>query len=81
LVLYLLKMVGKFLNPCSRRVQVSCPLIPSSGSCHSKNKKSCCPGPAPARFSFVSVLFEAVEEGRASAEGRTLSYKIFRVAV
>jgi hypothetical protein len=31
-------MVGEFLNPWGSLVQVSCPLNPSSWSCHSKAK-------------------------------------------
>ena len=35
------KMVGAFLNPCGRRVQVSCCLLPPMGSSHSKAKMGC----------------------------------------
>ena len=34
----LIKDVGEFLNPCGSRVQVSCPVLPVSGSLHSKAK-------------------------------------------
>ena len=35
------KMVGVFLNPCERCVQVSCSLLPLIGSSHSKAKMGC----------------------------------------